>query len=202
MLATAACARIGPDFAPSGINPNGRWSYGWSPTLGGTFTIYSLFMNGTDPSLDGLPLWADPTLIDGSGVHLPAIAINAGTMPVAPNGTYTVQPGQVLAHPGQGGQYSIARFTAATAGNYTVQAAFVGLSGTNGNPITTTDVHLQRNGSDLLTGSLDPNGAGSTYCGAMVVALAVGDTLDFAIGYGNGNYFSDSTGVDGIVCPP
>lgn len=90
---------------------------------------------------------------------------------------------------------------ASAVGTFTVQATFTGLSGVNSAPLTTTDTHVQRNSVDVLTGSLDPQGAGSLYCGAAVLDLAVGDTIDFAVGYGNGSYNSDTTGVDAFICP-
>jgi len=196
----ANCASLAGDFSPTGMNPLGDWSYGWSSMLGTSFNIFTLFLPGTNPTLTGLPMWSSAELKVNSGAYLPALGINAGATAVAPYGTYTVQPGQIIAHPGPTGQYAIARWTAPIAGTYRVEATFVGLSGLNGAPVTTTDVHVQQNGSDILSGAVNINGSGNSYSDAAIVTVAPRDTIDLAVGYGNGTYLYDSTGVNGIVC--
>jgi hypothetical protein len=183
------------------MNPSGAWSYGYSTTLGGPFQIFTQFLPGNNVSLEGLDMWGDPALVDGSGAHLPTVGINATDTTSNPIGTYTVDARQILAHPGMSGQVAIARWTAPIAGTYRVQATFTGLSGFNGSPHTTTDVHVQRAGVDVLANTVDAYGAAAATCDATVMDVGQGDTLDFAVGYGNGSYLYDATGIDAIVCP-
>jgi hypothetical protein len=201
--APATCARLGPDFMATtqGANPSGPWSYGYTPTLGGAFTVYALYFAGTDATLEGLDVWASPEIVDTQGAHLPALGINSTTMVSDPIGTYTVDPGQILAHPGQGGQYSVARWTAVAAGMYRVQATFGGLSGVNNNPPTTTDVHVQHDGSELASDQVTVYGPTGAACHATSVSVLSGDTIDFAVGFGSNDYLHDSTSIDAVVCP-
>jgi len=196
------CARLGPDFVTTstGMNPVGPWSYGSSPTLGGAFSIYTLHFDGNNTSLEGLEMWASD-VVDGGGAHLPTLGINATATTIDPIGTYTVAAGQILGHPGQSGQYSIARWTAPAAGTYRVQATFGGLSGENGNPPTSTDVHVRHNADELLTSSVTLYGAAAATCNATAITAAVADTIDFAVGIGGNDYFHDSTSIDAAVCP-
>jgi hypothetical protein len=61
---------------------------------------------------------------------------------------------------------------------------------------TTTDVSLLHNGKTVFAGYINLRGsAGGT---SLLEELSVrrGDTLDFVVGYGNGNYFNDNTFTD------
>ena len=100
------------------------------------------------------------------------------------SGTITRQPGQFFLHPGPIGQISIARWTAPRAGTYRVQAVFEGI---DVGP-TTTDVHVQHNGVDIASGSLNINGGASTFRASPSVNVAAGDTVDFAVGNGGNGY--------------
>jgi hypothetical protein len=200
-----SCDSLAADFAPTGVNPRGAWSYGWTATLGSTFTIFTNFSTSQTDVLPGTPslaYWNDPLVADLTVAINPSTedihgGINAS---VWPNGTTTVKPGQILMHPGKAGPYSVSRWTAAAAGSFAVQATFQGLSGYSGAPATTTDVHIQHNGSDLVSGNLNASGFGNSFSAAPTVIVGVGDTIDFAVGYGNASNLYDSTGVDAVVC--
>jgi hypothetical protein len=129
-----------------------------------------------------------------------SVAVHAGYAPSVPDGTTVIPPGVADLHPGPSGQYSIARWTAPQAGTFTIQARFSGLSGFGGCTPTTTDLHIQHNGADIVSGYLNVNGGGNAYAATPTVMVAAGDTVDFAVGYGNGGYTCDSTEVDALVC--
>jgi hypothetical protein len=205
-----ACDSVSVDFSTSGLNPSGAWSYGWSSTLGSTFAFnpYNLFIPpaatpSKDPNAAGLALWSSVELGSPSG-YLPAVFFNPpgpSAVTLHPAGVYSVAPGQFGAHPGPSGQYSIARWTARAPGSYSVQATFVGLHGYGGGPVTTTDVHVLHDNDDIAPGNINLNGSGNTFTSISTVDVAAGDTLDFAVGYGSdGNYYSDSTGLNALVC--
>jgi hypothetical protein len=203
-----ACDSVSVDFSVRGLNPNGVWSYGWSSTLGSSFNPYTFYISPTatssvDPNAAGLALWSSADLL-GPGGYLPAVFLNPlgpSAVTLHPAGVYSVEPGQFGSHPGPAGQYSIARWTAPKPGEYSVRATFVGLHGYGGGPVTTTDVHVLRDNSDLAPGNINLNGSGNTFSSASSVNVVAGDTIDFAVGYGSdGNYYSDSTGLDAVVC--
>jgi hypothetical protein len=203
-----ACDSVSVDFSTSGLNPNGAWSYGWSSSLGSFFNSYTLFIPAAatpsqDPNAAGLAVWSSAALSSPSG-YLPVVFLNPpgpSALTLHPAGVYSVQPGQFGAHPGPSGQYSIARWTSPEPGSYSVQATFVGLHGYGGGAVTTTDVHVLDDNRDIAPGNINLNGSGNTFSSFSTVNVVAGDTLDFAVGYGSdGNYNSDSTGLDAIVC--
>ena len=56
--------------------------------------------------------------------------------------------------------------------------------------------HVYLDGNSLAEGDINVGGGGNVFTYLGRVGLAVGDTLDFAIGYGNGDYTCDSTALD------
>ena len=98
--------------------------------------------------------------------------------------------GWLAMHPGPGGEYSVLRWTAASAGKVAIEAVFTGIA-----ERATTDVHVLHNGRPLHDGQINLAGAGNrgSFVGEVVVAR--GDTIDCAVGYGNGSYGADSTGL-------
>jgi hypothetical protein len=186
----AQCSSL-RDVSPSGANPYGPWSYGWSASLGAAFSIHTEYLV-SPPGYVGLDAWSSGT----AGIQLnPGAYVNPGATAVTLS-TLTAQPGQFLMHPGPLGQYAIARWTAPQAGSYVVQAVFTGL---DVGP-TTTDVHVQHDGVDVAAGSINVGGAGNVFQASPSVVVAAGDTIDLAVGYGNNGYNDDSTGVDATVC--
>jgi hypothetical protein len=184
--------------SPSGANPYGPWSYGWSSTLGSAFGIYDHYLadaSGYDGLLDVWNASPEASLADPPG-SLPAAFYNPSGMTIEVS-SITAPPWQFFLHPGPQGQYSIARWTAPQAGNFAVQAVFEGI---DSGP-TTTDVHLLHNGEDAAAGGyINVNGGTNSYSFAMMLALAAGDTIDFAVGDGGNGYANDSTGLAASVC--
>jgi hypothetical protein len=115
-------------------------------------------------------------------------------------GTGTLQPNEFMLHPGPSGQYSIARWTAASAKTVEVDVTFIGLVADGSS--TTTDVHVRLNGQDLASGSgyLNLRGAPNTFSFATGIGVSAGDRLDFAVGNGGNGYSYDWTGVSAKVC--
>ncbi|MGH7434071.1 MAG: hypothetical protein ACRENE_00180 [Polyangiaceae bacterium] len=202
---TSACDSIS-DVSPAGANPDGPWSYGWSQTLGGTFTVHSEYLTAPRSNqivFTGMVAWT-------SGVN--GIEINPATYfnpSYSPDLLYTsgdaappwvIGARQVIVHPGPASQYSVVRWTARTAGAYVVHATFGGAALLPA--LTTTDVHVQHTGTDLAggTGSLNVNGGTSSFAAAIPVTVAAGDTIDFAVGDGGNTYLSDSTSLLASVC--
>ena len=101
----------------------------------------------------------------------------------------TWRPRQLAFHPGGGGQYGAVRWTAPAAGKVQIAAAFRGIA-----ERATTDVHLMHNGRSLLEQGINVGGGNeASYRGT--VEVKPGDTIDAAVGMGNGNYGGDSTGL-------
>jgi hypothetical protein len=114
--------------------------------------------------------------------------------------SWTVAPDQIAFSPGAAGQYSVARFTAPERGSYSIASAFKGLCGDNGAPMTTADVHVQHNGTDLATGSIDPS-ASNAFAFSDRIELEAGDTVDFAIGAAGGLFICpDVVALRASVC--
>ena len=171
------------DFSPTS-NPNGVWSLGFQyPTLGAGFTLES-----SSGSVAGLDYWAS-----NPGPILPGAFHNPTGSTIYYGGSAVIEAGQLVLHPGQLGEYSVARFTAPAAGSYSFSADFIGQDSVYG---TTTDVHLLVNNAIQYSGII--NGYHNTASsGAFVLSLNPGDTIDVAVGFGaNGTFWGDTTGVD------
>lgn len=161
-------------------NPNGVWSQGWSSTMYSSLHLFTSF--GSTSQFEG---WNDPTNIaagaPGSGHNKTGNVISLGS-PV-------LQPYEVVCHPGQYGEYCHIRWTAPADGTCTVTAEFSGADVYHG----TTDVHVLHNNMSLfdekITGYLVKKSYSDT------ISVNQGDIIDFAVGYGNGNFLFDSTGV-------
>lgn len=169
-------------------NPNGVWSYGWTQSLGSSFNLSTL--RSTDP---GLQRW------DGSVVHptfgnYPFVGRNS-TNQTTSLSTISIAPGQMILHPGPGGEYSIVRFVAPAAGSYSLSARFAGLDFAGP---TTTDVHVLLNSESIFGGLIGAFGSGPSF--QTRLPLQAGDRVDFAVGFGtNGGFLFDSTALDAQI---
>ncbi|MBO0698168.1 MAG: hypothetical protein J2P46_07225, partial [Zavarzinella sp.] len=90
------------------------------------------------------------------------------------------------------GEHSVVRWTAPAAGTYDVAALFTG------DDLTSTDVHVWHNGVSIFDGTVNGFRSGPYF--ETAVTVAAGDTIDFRVGP-NGNFFSDSTGLDAVITP-
>lgn len=106
-------------------------------------------------------------------------------------------PGRLSCHPGPKGEFSVIRFTAPKAGDYRVQARFLAIDRQ-----TTTSVHVLAADRSVFAGGLRLDGAEPEARYEGTLALQAGATVDFAVGYGNGSYICDSTGLEVQILDP
>jgi len=183
---------IAADFSTNS-NPNGVWSYGYATTLGGTLILY------TDTSYSTASVigwWGDISL------EQPSVSYNRSTN-VATDGTQNtpiIAPHQAVFHPGPDDEYSIYRFTAPAAGTYQLQVSFAGADPKG----TTTDVHVLFNNVSIFDGSVNGFGPGTGPGFSTNLVLQANDRIDFEVGYGNNNFYYDTTAIQAtlISSPP
>ncbi len=185
LLATPAMAAdYALDFSTS-ANPAGAWSYGSRPTLGGAFSLSGTL--NTDGTAAAVKYWSPQSGVD---TDWPRVGLNTGNSAVQIFGTVDLAAGQGLLHPGPTGHYADARLTTAAPMTGVLNTSFIGIDYTGG---TTTDVHVYKNGIALFDSSINAFGELKNYTSTLT--FAVGDTLDFLVGWGaNENYLFDSTG--------
>lgn len=179
------------NVSPSGANPYGPWSYGWSASLGAAFKRQTEFLQAVT-GYGGINAWSSSV----AGIQLNPASYCNPTISAIRVTTLTAQPGQFFLHPGPIGQYSIARWTAPRAGTYVVRSTFEGI---DIGP-TTTDVHVQHNGVDVASGNINVNGGGNAYQSSPSITVASGDTIDFVVGNGGNGYNNDSTALSASLC--
>jgi MYXO-CTERM domain-containing protein len=187
------------DFSITNGNPNGAWSYGYTTTLGGSFSAYLQAATATavSPQSGSFEAWSNLTPF----ADVPWVA-KAGASGWACCNSVTVAANTLTMHPGANGEFSVVRFTSTTGGMYQVNASFFGQDYAGlANIGTTTDVHV-RTAADVFTNTVVGFGTTVSYGG--VVTLAAGGTLDFVVGIGAGlgnynNYYNDSTGLTASV---
>ncbi len=125
----------------------------------------------------------------------PWLVRNPLTQPVETPFGFSWPPGQICLHPGEKGEFSVARWVAPHGGECQIEAAFQGLPSSP----ATTDVHVLHNGRELFNSSINIAGRPNTASFSGRQTVAQGDTIDFVVGYGNGSYGSDSTGLKASI---
>jgi len=169
-------------------NPIGPWTYGYSTNLSGTFVKYTNLR-----TVNGLNYWNSRS----EGEMCPCVSHNGTHGTTILFGTVKLHPEQMAFHPGPNGEYSIVRWTAPAGGSYDVSATF---SGADFHGPTSTDVHVLINGREIFSGNVNGYGSISEMCYLQTVALKAGNTIDFAVGYGNNsNYFCDTTALKVVI---
>lgn len=171
IAAPAAAATYDPHLGfSSAHNPNGAYTYGYEASLGGPLVDFT-----SGGATNGQPgAWTTPAVNQFLGVY------DTGT--------------SILLHPGQSGQYSILRFTAVTAGRYSINGSF-NYFGTN-----TTDVHVLVDDVSVFSG-LSNSSHQLTGFGFSQL-LTAGQTVDFAVGNGSNGYEGDSTLLSATLAVP
>jgi len=176
------------DFSPTD-NPVGPWRYGWEPRSGGAFQIFTNKQaHQTQPALR---VWG------WSG--MPSVGRNTGQQVIHADASATFAPGQIAFHPGADGARAVLRWTAPRAERVAIAGRFTGLSGYQGVPRSTTDVHVLHQAEEVFASLLNLEGRGNEAPFEIKVAVQPGDAVDFAVGYGNGNFGFDSTGLEAVL---
>ena len=183
-------------------NPNdngvGQFSYGYETSLNAS----SGFQPLTNPihQFDPVRGWQRTTDLN----DLPSITRNIRNITEGPFGSkFIVFPPHALAmHPGRNCEYADLRFTAPTQGRYLLSGQFYAMDYAAG---TTTDVHISKTVAGVARAIYDDhvffgsrNSASFTPL-HLKVSLQANDTIDFQVGCGNGNYLSDTTGLNAVI---
>ena len=134
-------------------------------------------------SMAGLSWWRT------GGNQDPNITFNGTRNPISAFGI-TWQPGRLALHPGPQGEYCVLRWTAPAAGEYSLAASFAGIA-----QEATTDVHLRHNAQPLFDSLINLENHGNEASFVKTLSVKAGDTIDLAVGPGNGSYGGDCTGV-------
>ena len=169
----------------------GPWALGFRSNTSSPFTPYTSFST-SEPGFagsDGVAWWYAGT------ANWPCAAMNTNSKVIS-YADITLQPGQFFLHPGAAGEQSIARWTAYRAGTVEIRAGFSGIS----RAPTTTDAHVFLNNARLAEGGINVGGSGNLFTYVGPVDVVVGDTIDLAVGYGNGDYACDSTALNVSIC--
>lgn len=168
-------ADLAADYSKTS-NPSGAWTYGYvrgAPGAdAGELVVFSTATEGGS----GVTAWLDPT---NAVLNAPSIFLNDSSASI--NG---VAPGEAALHPGQAGEYAIARWTAPAAGTYSVEVQF------KEGDIGDTNGLLVHNGAVLVTEDSTATNALHT----LSVVMSAGDTLDVAVG-NKGDFLYDTTPV-------
>lgn len=148
----------------------GGWSYGYSSSLGGPFTLlvakpnsptffdWAYSQSNFYPDIEKNISGSDYTNTFGGGGFVPKDAISLG--------------------PGQGatvGLIPIVRWTAPNSGDFSVNSSFTGVWN---QPNSIGGVHILLNGISVFDGSIDHRSTAS-YSG--LLAVSMGDKIDFAL---------------------
>jgi hypothetical protein len=166
-------------------NPNGVWSYGWSTTLSGPFTL-DVDQRATFDG--GLQQWMGSSNGNAPDFGHASVFYNPSAVPLG-NG-YAVAPGDLAFHPGPTGTYAIVRWVAPDATDITLDAAFTRLHSGG------TDVHVFVDGVEVFSGLLNSSTPSQSYNG--LFSVLAGDVVDFRVGP-NGDYSGDTTGLDALI---
>jgi len=166
-------------FVPNSPNPNGVWTYGYTSTLGGSFSNFVEY-------------------VTSSFGYTWRTNISSGT----PGFNYFTSPGfgalagETTLHGGPNGEFAIVRFTVSATALYQLTASWRG-PGDSGN----TDLYLLHNSNGASPLASTPS---TTVTGNFIIpsiALNAGDTIDLALGTGGDGFSSDNTPVNLVITP-
>jgi len=170
-------------FVPT-ANPASPWSYGWTPTLAGAFTL--LATHGTDAN--GLDNWRDAT-------NLTQVTHNGTPGGKTVGNAYTPAGGLDL-QPGNGGQYVVARWTASQDGSYTVHARLA--SRMLPTMFMSAEVAVLLDGAVAYDRYVSATGQERGDVNG-TFALTAGQTIDFVVGDAHDGLGPDLVGLDATV---
>jgi PEP-CTERM motif len=192
MISLGSSAQAASLFVFDAVNnvhttPFGTESYGWSTGLGTPFVV------DTTPSTAlGFNIWAPAAYSTNPALYTPAVFYNpTGSI----SATSNIPPGSMVLHPGQAGQYAILRVTDSPISSPQTISLTGQFWSAYSNPPSTTDVHILKNGIPIFNGNVNGFGSAFDVPFSLLVNVAPGDNLDFAVGYGGNGYISDTTGI-------
>jgi hypothetical protein len=159
------------------LNPNAVWSYGYTTTVGGPFSLY---ITSGSTYFSNEAGWFGPI----AGCCAPGYPL----VVAGPNQIPTV----LDMGPGPA-SYTVVRWTSPGRGRWDVVGQFFGTG------LTTGDVHVLHNGVAVFD---SPVNGSQVVKFSLEIDVAPGDTVDFAAGPGpNGNNDNDPTGFNVTVTP-
>lgn len=174
----------------TGANPNGVWSYGWTPypnkTSGFTlFTAQAYIYGGR------FEQWYSPSNEVG---FTPLVYKNISGL--YNDGNIDIPAGALIMHGGgnSGSDYSHVIWTAPSSGSFTVSAAFTMRQQAFG-PLA--DVYVFDDGQQLFSGLVNFDGDRVSYNGQLT--LSKGDTMDFVVGQDGTGLHAGSTQLDATI---
>jgi hypothetical protein len=164
-------------------NPSGPWSYGSRDSATGPYTPFSQksALYGA-----GMSTWSNGSY--------PYVTHN-GTGAIQPYQTVILPPDLLALHPGPQGEYAVVRWTAPATGTIQLDGRFQGLDRIG----TTTNATITHKGVILFSQGINGFSARAPF--RIQRAVTAGDTIEFSIGYGNSNYYCDTTGLSVTVNP-
>lgn len=164
------------DFSKAS-NPNGAWTFGYSLGLPGGDAGTLIAFSATSVIATNVTAWIDPS---HQVLNDPCVYRNESGAVFADG----VQDGEVALHPGNAGEYAIARWTAPSAGKYAVRVQFK-----EGDTGDTNGLVLHNRAVIVTEASTSTNAVHD-----LDLTLAAGDTVDVAVG-AKGDFLDDSTPV-------
>jgi hypothetical protein len=168
----------------TGTNPGDAWSYGWVSYDDFTAGGYLLTVFDTLRDWDSMDHWG---VAEGTE---PAVLYN----PTEDSHWFgnEVPPETMALHPGGDGQYAIIRWTAPEAGTFTVTGSFFTFDWPS------VDTHVLLNGTSFFDSTLSEPGSNPF---DLLVSVAAGDTIDFAVGNGGNGHGGDATNFEAQIGP-
>ena len=145
------------------------------------------FVPDNQNSLDGISIW------NGDAGREPNITYNGTKNAIQALGIVW-NPGQLALHPGPLGECCVLRWTAPAAGEVAVSAEFTSVA-----QHATTDVHVLHQGKPLFDGFINVQGTDNKAECKKTVVVKAGDTIDFSVGWGNGEFGGDATAVAATI---
>jgi len=166
-------------------NPNGVWDYGYTTSLGGAITPYTV-----QESCGGLQGWSATS----SAPEIPWVLGNS-TSSTQSCGTGQTPVGLLDMHPGANGEYSDVEFTAPEDGLYDISGFFEGID-----PYPpSVDVDVLVGGVSVFAGEINSYLQPVSF--SLSETLAAGTTIDFLV-VADGRWTYDSTGFDATITDP
>ena len=171
-------------------NPNGVWSYGFTPTLGASFSLADAKWTNFEYQ-QGYDFWHSTSQASCSS----GIGGTIGRNEAPQEGSERFPQDTLHQHPGCHGELSVLRWIVPLSGTYQLRGSFWGDQTACGG--TTTDVHIRWNSENPLLdadiyGFIDHREA----LFDLQQLVTAGDTIDFAVGFGSdGNWYCDGTAL-------